>query len=140
QFGGDLGAPNVLPLQAVRAQPDPERPLTGTATLTESPPVVHARTTLPRDSYARLQRTLVNRHTSNDRIVAMIEVPSAGNKSGRRAIVGCVESSTTRRARANAWCVVENPIHPRQVCYPVANSFRRGTDARSRLRTAAPPP
>src|SRR5205085_12186105 len=52
QFGGDLGAPDVLTHQAAGTQ---------------------------RDSYARLQRTLVIRHTSNDRIVAMIEVLSPGN-------------------------------------------------------------
>src|SRR5712675_1918049 len=56
QFGGDLGAPDVLTLQAA-----------GT------PPVVHARTTIARNAYARLQRTLVIRHTSGHRIVAMIE-------------------------------------------------------------------
>ncbi len=35
---------------------------------------------------AGLQRSLVIRHTSDDRIVAMIEVLSAGNKSSRHAI------------------------------------------------------
>ena len=42
--------------------------------------------TIARDSYARLQRTLVIRHTSGDRIVAMIEILSPGNKSSRHAI------------------------------------------------------
>lgn len=46
QFGGDIGAPDVL----------------------------------------TLQRTLVVRHTSDDRIVAMIEILSPGNKSSRHAI------------------------------------------------------
>jgi hypothetical protein len=41
---------------------------------------------IARDSYARLQRTLVIRHTSGDRIVAMIEVLSRGNKSNRHAL------------------------------------------------------
>jgi hypothetical protein len=86
QFGGDLGDPGVLTLQAATAPPEPEGSLAGTATLTESPPVVHARTTIARDSYARLQRSLVIRHTSGDRIVAMIEVLSPGNKSIRHAI------------------------------------------------------
>src|SRR5205823_5200732 len=53
QFAGDLGAPDVLTLQA---------------------------------AYARLQRSLVIRHTSGDRIVAMIEVLSRGNKSSRHAL------------------------------------------------------
>ncbi|HKI33324.1 MAG TPA: DUF4058 family protein [Gemmataceae bacterium] len=86
QFGRDLGAPDVLTLQTAGTKPESEGSLSGTATLTETPPVVHARTTIARDSYARLQRTLVIRHTSNDRIVAMIEVLSAGNKSSRHAL------------------------------------------------------
>jgi hypothetical protein len=85
QLGGDLGAPDVLTLQATGTKPEPE-PLSGTATLTETPPIVPARTTIARDSYARVQRTLVIRHTSEDRIVAMIEVLSPGNKSSRHAI------------------------------------------------------
>ncbi len=86
QIGGDLGAPDVLTLQTASTPPESEGPLTGTATLTETPPVVHARTTIARDSYARLQRTLVIRHTSGDRIVAMIEILSSGIKSSRHAI------------------------------------------------------
>jgi len=86
QLGGDLGAPDILTLQAAGPKEETEGPLTGTATLTETPPVVHARATIARDSYARLQRTLVIRHTSDDRVVAMIEVLSRGNKSSRHAI------------------------------------------------------
>ncbi len=86
QVGGDLDAPDVLTLQAAEAKPESESPLSGTATLTETPPVVHARTTIARDSYARLQRTVVVRHTSDDRIVARIEVLSRGNKASRHAL------------------------------------------------------
>src|SRR5205809_2677996 len=86
QLGGDLGAPDVLALQATAKEPDSEGPLTGTATLAESPPAVHARATITRDPYARRQRTVVIRHTSNDRVVAMIEVVSPGNKSSRHAV------------------------------------------------------
>jgi hypothetical protein len=86
QFGDDLGAPDVLTLQAADAEGEPGGSLAGTATLTESPPAVHARTQIPRDFYARTQRTLVIRHTSDDRIVAMIEILSPGNKSSRHAI------------------------------------------------------
>ncbi len=86
QLGGDLDAPDVLTLQAAGTKPESGGLLAGTATLTESPPVVHARTTIARDLYARVQRTIVIRHTSDDRIVAMIEVLSHGNKSSRHAI------------------------------------------------------
>src|SRR5437763_16806739 len=57
QLGGDLGAPDVLTLQESGKKPESEGPLSGTATPAESPPAVHARTTIPRDPYARLQRT-----------------------------------------------------------------------------------
>jgi hypothetical protein len=86
QIGGDVGEPDVLTLQAAGTKPESEGSLSGTATLTETPPIVHARTRIPRDPYARLQRTVVIRHTSGDRIVAMIEILSPGNKSSRHAI------------------------------------------------------
>src|SRR5947209_4209537 len=92
QLGGDLSAPDVLTLQAAGTKPESE-PLSGTATLTETPPVVHARTTIARDHYARTQRTLVIRHSSGDRIVAMIEVLSPGNKSSRHAIRSLVDKA-----------------------------------------------
>lgn len=95
QLGGALGAPDVLTLQAVGKEPEPEGHLAGTATLTESPPVVHARATITRDPYARLQRTVVIRHRSDDRIVAMIEVISPGNKSSRHAIRSFLAKAVT---------------------------------------------
>src|SRR5438270_4133975 len=70
QIGGDLGAPDVLTLQMASKDPDSGNSLVGTATLAESPPAVHARTSIPRDPYARMQRSVVIRHTSDDRIVA----------------------------------------------------------------------
>ena len=86
QFGADLGAPDVLTIQQAGSKPESEGSLSGTALLTETPPVVQVRATIARDSYARRQRTLVIRHTSEDRIVAMIEVLSPGNKSSKHAI------------------------------------------------------
>ncbi|HZV06704.1 MAG TPA: DUF4058 family protein [Gemmataceae bacterium] len=93
QIGGDVGTPDVLTLQTTAAKQDPEGPLSGTATLTETPPIVQARTRIPRDPYARLQRSVVIRHTSDDRIVAMIEVISRGNKSNRHAIRAFVDKA-----------------------------------------------
>jgi len=86
QLGGDLGAPDVLTLQAAGTNPESNGSLSGTVTLTETPPIVDARSTIARDPYARMQRTVVIRHTSDDRIVALIEVLSRGNKSSRHAI------------------------------------------------------
>lgn len=86
QFGADLGAPDVLTLQERNPQSESAGPLSGTATLTETPPIVQTRMTIARDTYARSRRTLTIRHTSDDRIVAMIEVLSPGNKSSRHAL------------------------------------------------------
>jgi hypothetical protein len=86
QIGGDLGAPDVLTLQTAEQQPDPATSLAGTATLTEAPPRVRVRTRIARDAYARLQRSVVIRHVSNDRIVALVEILSSGNKSSRHAL------------------------------------------------------
>ncbi len=47
---------------------------------------MQVRATIARNPYAGRQRTVVIRHASDDRIVAMIEVISAGNKSSRHAI------------------------------------------------------
>ena len=55
--------------------------------------VVHSRATIARQAYVRRQRTLVIRHTSDDRIVAMIEVLSSGNKSNRHAIRSLVDKT-----------------------------------------------
>lgn len=93
QIGGDVGEPDVLTLQAKGTEPTDKDSLSGTATLTETPPIVQTRTRIPRDPYARLQRTVVIRHTSGDRIVAMIEVLSPGNKSSRHAIRSFVDKA-----------------------------------------------
>src|SRR5437868_1318518 len=87
QIGGDLGAPDVLTLQAAGTKAESEGPLSGTATLTETPPIVHFRTTISRDAYARMQRTVVIRHVSDDRIVARLrscrpETTPAGTPCG----------------------------------------------------------
>jgi hypothetical protein len=110
QFGGDLGAPDVLTLQAAGTEPEPEGPLAGTATLTETPPAVHARATIARYSYARVQRTLVIRHTNGDRIVAMIEVLSPGNKASRHAIRSFLDKAVAALAGGIHLLLVD--VHP----------------------------
>jgi hypothetical protein len=107
---GDIGAPDVLTLQAADKEPASEGPLSGTATLTESPPAVQVRATIPRDPYTRVQRTLVIRHTSDDRIVAMIEVLSAGNKSNRHAIWAFLDKAATALDKGIHFLLVD--VHP----------------------------
>ena len=90
QIGGDLGAPDVLTLQAAGKEAPLEGPLAGTATLTESPPAVHSRTIIPAIRTARWQRTVVIRHTSGDRIVAMVEILSSGTSTLRLFFIPAV--------------------------------------------------
>jgi hypothetical protein len=108
RLSGDLAAPDVLTPQATGNEPESDGSLSGAVTLTESPPAVHARTTITRDPYARLQRTIVVRHTSDDRIVAMIEVLSAGNKSNRHAIRSLLDKAT---AFTFCWLMSIRQVH-----------------------------
>lgn len=110
QFGGELGAPDVLTLQATNAPPTTDAPLTGTATRTESPPIVHARATIARDSYTRMQRAVVIRHASDDRIIAMIEVLSAGNKSSPHAVRALLDKVVAALDNGNHLLLVD--VHP----------------------------
>jgi hypothetical protein len=51
-----------------------------------APPQVRFTETTEEDLYARKRKKLVIRHSSNDRIVALLEVLSPGNKAGRHAL------------------------------------------------------
>jgi hypothetical protein len=86
QRAGDLGGPDVLTLQTA-GTPGP----VGATALADAPPAVEHRARIPADSYAGRRRTLVVRHASDDRIVALIEVVSRGNKSSRYALQSMLE-------------------------------------------------
>lgn len=87
QDAGEMG-PDVRTLRgngaagAGQAGGSPE--VAGVCTLASAPPQVRF-TMEPSDPPARRRRVVI-RHTSEDRIVAMIEVVSPGNKSGRYAL------------------------------------------------------
>ena len=61
----------------------PTEEVAGTALLT-APPHTRISTRADNESYTRRQRQLTIRHISGDRIVALIEIVSAGNKSNNR--------------------------------------------------------
>ncbi len=91
QVAGDFG-PDVLTLQAVA--PTREVAAGGASSTTAvalAPPKVRFTATATLDEYALKQRTLVIRHSSDDRIVALIEIVSSGNKSSRHALRSLVE-------------------------------------------------
>jgi hypothetical protein len=86
QIAGSLG-PDVLTLQSPGqggngATPD----LIGTLTVTAAAPKVQLTVQPEGDEYTRRQSTLVIRHVSRHRIVAMLEVLSPGNKGSQHAI------------------------------------------------------
>jgi hypothetical protein len=82
QVAGDTG-PDVLTLQAVQ---DNGRPASapradGVTTVATLPPKVRVTQRFEESAYVRKRKTLVIRHSSDDRIVAMIEILSPGNKA-----------------------------------------------------------
>jgi len=101
QIAGSLG-PDVLALQEVSldgSQPDssnggpPITPSAGPITLATVPPKVRFTAQTEMDGYVRKQSTLVIRHTSGDRIIALVEVVSPGNKASRHALRSFVQKS-----------------------------------------------
>lgn len=83
QVAGDIG-PDVLTLK-VPGGPSPETSSTNSAVLKETPPNVHFTVHSEMQSYAKKQNSVVIRHASGDRIVAILEVLSEGNKSSKKA-------------------------------------------------------
>lgn len=78
--------PDVLTLQASNGRDEDwtGQPIAGATAVATAPPRVRLRESLEEESYTRRQRRVVIHHASDDRIVAVIEVLSAGNKSSNR--------------------------------------------------------
>jgi hypothetical protein len=60
-----------------------------------SPPKVRVVTETDMEFYRRKQNAVVVRHVSGDRIVAVVEIVSPGNKSSRHAMRSFLEKTTT---------------------------------------------
>lgn len=84
--------------------------LQGTATLLESPPQV-AFTQLAEEAYyVRKQNRVAVRHVSNDRVIALVEVVSRGNKASEYALERFVEK--VQGALLQGLHVVVLDLHP----------------------------
>ena len=81
QIAGELG-PDVLTLQGPTGAALTEEPPGGVA-LSVAPPRVRFRSRTEPDAYAAKARTVAIRHTSDHRIIAMVEIVSPGNKGAR---------------------------------------------------------
>src|SRR5438105_3146840 len=82
QVAGDFG-PDVLTLQEAVVGQRPERSgaPAGAIALAEAPPQVRLTVDLEMSQYTRRQRGVVLRHSSEDRVIAIVEVVSPGNKA-----------------------------------------------------------
>jgi hypothetical protein len=100
QVIGNLG-PDVLTLQeGGRGGGDPsEGIVTGALAVATAPPKVRFTAIAELTEYARKRRSLAIRHTSDDRIVALIEILSPGNKASRYALRTFVEKAAEALAR-----------------------------------------
>jgi hypothetical protein len=81
QIAGGLG-PDVLTLRAPRSEGNGSlTDVPGTVAVAVAPPKVRLTARAEAEHYTRRQRTLVIRHTSDHRIIALVEIVSPGNKA-----------------------------------------------------------
>ncbi len=113
QIAGDVG-PDVLTLEAIEpARPPADRsgsPRTGMTAVAESPPEVSFTATAETASYASKRRTLVIRHSSGDRIVALIEIVSPGNKNKRAALNAFIDKALAALRHGQHLLIID--LHP----------------------------
>lgn len=114
QIMGD-SVPDVLTLQAAEP-PDPAMEgFAGVATaVVATPPRVRFTATTEIDEYALRQKTLVIRQSGGDRIVALVEILSQGNKASRHALRAFVEKAAAALRRGYHLLLVDlQPPGPR---------------------------
>ncbi len=101
QIAGGLG-PDVLTLESAPREPRPahevdaagdDAPNGGGAALATAPPKVRFTDSAPSEAFARRRSRIAIRHTSGDRVVAMLEIVSPGNKASRFALRSFVEKA-----------------------------------------------
>jgi hypothetical protein len=92
QLAGGVG-PDVITLEAPPQEGPPVAGRPGGVTLATHPPKAELHARAEGDVYAAKAKALIIRHSSNHRIVAMIEIVSPGNKSSRSALRAFVEKA-----------------------------------------------
>jgi hypothetical protein len=102
--------PDVLTLQSVDPQSD-ELSAGGVATLTKPKPKSSFYAETPSQFYQRKKSSLVVRHISGDRIVAMIEIISPGNKGSQYAFQSLVDKAS-KLIRAQVHLLILDPFPP----------------------------
>src|SRR5262245_51681239 len=120
QIAGDFG-PDVITLQtdlgngsAGDAGAHAGGSRTALAT-SDAPPKVSFTATTEMDQYAAKQSTLVIRHSGGDRVVALVEIVSPGNKSNRHGLRAFVEKAAEALLRGYHLLILDlQPAGPRE--------------------------
>ncbi len=106
--------PDVLTLQDdSKPSADDEsafRDSDGTSTVLLSPPRARVIAETDMEFYRRKQNTIVVRHVSGDRIVAVVEIVSSGNKASRRALQSFVQKAADLLDRGIHLLILD--LHP----------------------------
>ncbi len=109
QIAGPLG-PDVLTLQV------PDTPVNGAAAppfsgggvaISVAPPRMRMAAEAEMDDYVLKRRTLVIRHASGDRIIALLEIVSPGNKASRHGLRSFVEKAVEALYRGYHLLIVD---------------------------------
>ncbi len=99
QIAGGVG-PDVLTLKAPAGEGNGAAvDVPGTTAVAVASPKVSLTARAEAQQYTRRQRTLVIRHVSNHRIVALLEIVSPGNKASRHEIRSLLDKSLAALAR-----------------------------------------
>jgi hypothetical protein len=113
QIIGPFG-PDVLTLQEADAvdlipnsEDGPDSLKLGGVAVAMRPPPTRWTAQAEMDDYVSKRRTMVIRHSSNDRIVALIEIVSPGNKSTRHALTSFVEKAVEAIYRGYHMLIVD---------------------------------
>jgi hypothetical protein len=114
QIAGGLG-PDVLTLQTPATGSNGLTPDTqGTVAVAVAPPKVRLTVRAEIDAYTLKQRTLVIRHVSRHRVVALIEILSPGNKASRHILRSFLDKAMSALAHGIHLLLIDlNPPGPR---------------------------
>src|SRR5262249_4724511 len=106
--------PDVLTLQATNGPGDCGRsaePIAGATAVATAPPRVRLSDRVEVEPFTRRQRSVVIHHASDDRIIALIEILSAGNKSSSRDFHAFTNKAMNALDRGYHLLLID--LHPR---------------------------
>jgi hypothetical protein len=113
QIAGGLG-PDVLTLRAPPSEGNGTADVPGTTAVAVAPPQVRLTVRAEAEQYTRRQRTLVIRHVSNHRVIALVEIVSPGNKASRHELRSFLDKALAALAQGIHLLVIDlQPPSPR---------------------------